>query len=362
MIKPFLPPLEEFIPYIERIWENEWLTNFGQFSLELEQKLKKYFNVKHLFFVSNGTIALQIAIKALDLKGEIITTPFSYIATSSSIIWEGCNPVFVDIDEDSLNLDASKIEKAITKKTKAIIATHVFGNPCNVVAINKIARKHNLKVIYDAAHAFGVNISGNSVLINGDISTISFHATKIFNTIEGGAIITNNDSLAEKIFYLRNFGHFGASNPEKFLGVGINGKNSELHASMGLCLLPKMKKIIKKRLRLSGFYDNFLEGQDVRKQKILKSVDYNFSYYPVIFSSEDVLLKVVEVLNKNNVYPRRYFFPSLNTVDYIKKKNKQSMPISESISSRILCLPLFHNLEEGDIRRISHLIINSLQK
>jgi dTDP-4-amino-4,6-dideoxygalactose transaminase len=229
--KPFLPPIDEYKEYIDGIYQRQWLTNNGPLVNELELKLKEHLNVSHLLYLGNGTIAIQIAIKALELKGEIITTPFSYVATTSSIAWENCKPVFVDIDKDTLNIDPSKIEAAINANTSAILATHVYGNPCDIDAIQRIANKHNLKVIYDAAHCFGTKYKGKSVFEYGDVSTTSFHATKLFHTTEGGAVITTNPELLKKMSYLRNFGHDG---PEKFECVGINGKNSEFHAAMGL--------------------------------------------------------------------------------------------------------------------------------
>jgi dTDP-4-amino-4,6-dideoxygalactose transaminase len=246
--KTFLPPLEKYIEYLDEIWKTNHITNHGKFVLQLEKELKYYFNVKHLFLVNNGTIALQIALKALQIKGKIITTPFSYVATTSSLVWEGFEPVFADVDENSFCLDPDKIEEQITPEVKAILATHVYGNPCDVEAIAGIAGKYNLKVLYDAAHAFGVRYKGNSLLSYGDIATISFHATKLFHTAEGGAIITNNDELAHKISYMRNFGHNG---PEHFWGIGINGKSSELHAALGLCILPEVNNLIKRRKELS---------------------------------------------------------------------------------------------------------------
>ncbi len=226
----FLPPIEEYVEYLQQIWDSRWLTNRGRLIQELEVKLKDYLGIENLLIVNNGTIALQIAIKALNLKGEIITTPFSYVATVSSIVWENCEPVFVDIDKDYLTIDETKIEAAITDKTSAILATHVYGNPCNVEAIQAIAEKHNLKVIYDAAHCFGVKYKGESILNWGDVSTLSFHATKLFHTGEGGGIVCNDEQLAHKIFYHHNFGHNG---PEEFFGLGVNAKLSELNAARG---------------------------------------------------------------------------------------------------------------------------------
>lgn len=354
--KTHLPPLDEYYEYLKGIWERSWVTNHGPLVLELEEKLKDYLGVKHVFFVSNGTIALQIAIKSLQKRGEIITTPFSYVATTSSIVWEGCKPVFVDINPDTLNIDVNKIENAITKDTIAILPTHVFGNPCDCDMIENIAKKHNLKVIYDAAHAFGVRNNNIPVANSGDISTFSFHATKIFHTIEGGAIVTNDDTLAHTLSYMRNFGHNGQ---EDFFGLGINGKNCELHAAMGLCILPNIKQIIERRKFLSMKYNEaFSEKKELLKRPVIsKDVDYNYSYYPLIFKNEETLLKVKSELNSQNINPRRYFYPSLNKLNYLEPT---SMPVSEDISKRILCLPLYNSLTETEQLQIINLVLNGI--
>jgi len=242
--KPFLPPQEEYESFVNNIWDRNWLTNNGPLVQEIEDQLIDYLQVPYLNFVSNGTMALQIAIKVLGLEKEIITTPFSYVATTSSIVWEGCEPVFVDIDPDTLNLDPELIEDAITEHTTGIIATHVFGNPCNIPAIQKIAERFDLAVIFDAAHCFGTKYKGQSVFNFGDISTASFHATKLFHTVEGGAVITKDQRVSEKVYRMRNFGHAG---PGNFEGMGINGKNSEFHAAMGLCNLKYINNILERR-------------------------------------------------------------------------------------------------------------------
>ncbi len=278
--KPFLPPIGEYKAYIDGVWQRNWFTNNGPLVNELELKLKEYLNLQHLLFLSNGTAALQIAIRALELKGEIITTPFTYVATVSSIVWEGCKPVFVDIDSDSLNIDPAKIEAAITKNTSAILATHVYGNPCDIDSIEKIAKKNNLKVIYDAAHCFGTKYNGKSVFAYGDISTTSFHATKLFHTIEGGAVFTNESSLLKKMDLLRNFGHNG---PEDFIEVGINAKNSEIHAAMGLVNLKYIASILESRRKQSERYDRYFQRDDIRKIESNKSAEFNYAYYPIIF-------------------------------------------------------------------------------
>jgi dTDP-4-amino-4,6-dideoxygalactose transaminase len=352
--KPFLPPIEEYERYVRDIWKRNWLTNNGPLVNDLELKLKEFLDLKHLLFVTNGTIALQIAIKALRLKGKIITTPFSYVATTSSIVWEGCEPIFVDIDRATCNIDPDKIEKAITPDTSAILATHVYGNPCDVEAIATIAQKHKLKVIYDGAHAFGVKYKGRSIFEWGDISTCSFHSTKLFHTIEGGAVITNDPELLRQMAYLRNFGHDG---PERFADLGINGKNSEFHAAMGLANLPYINDILKNRRTLSSHYDNFLKNFKAVKPVIGKNVDYNFAYYPLVFESADLLTKVQDALNHNWIYPRRYFYPSLEVLPYIN--GKSVCDIAGDVASRVLCVPLFDALSKEEIDMICRIMLRA---
>lgn len=354
--KTYLPPLVEYSKYLIDIWEREWITNHGPLVLELEQKLKEYFNVKHLFFVSNGTIALQIAIKALDLKGEIITTPFSYVATTSSIVWENCTPVFVDIDPATFTINPEFIERAITSKTTAILATHVYGYPCHIKEIEEIAQRNNLKIIYDSAHAFGVQAYHRHLVTYGDVSTLSFHATKIFHTVEGGALITNNDEIAHKISYMRNFGHKGY---EESWGLGINGKNCELHAAMGLCMLPKISEIISLRKEITGIYDSLLADINlVKPVTAIKEFVYNYAYYPVVFQSEKQLLQVKEKLNNQDIFPRRYFYPTLDNLNYVKG---HYMPVANKISSSVLCLPLYHDLSLSDVEKITGIITGVLK-
>ncbi|MDX2003055.1 MAG: DegT/DnrJ/EryC1/StrS family aminotransferase [Chitinophagales bacterium] len=351
--KSYLPDRKEYEKYLEGIWERGWLTNHGPLVTELEQKLREFLGVKHCFFVNNGTIAIQIAIRALDLQQEVITTPFSYVATVSSLVWEKCSPVFADIEKDYLTLDPAAIEKLITPETTGIVATHVYGNPCNVEAIDALAKKHGLKVIYDAAHAFGVGYKGKNVLNYGDISTLSFHATKLFHTVEGGAVVTNDDELAFRISYMRNFGHNG---PEKFFGVGVNGKSSEFHAAMGLCVLPAVPDIMKRRKEICSLYDQLLDKSlEFFHQR--PDTTYNYAYYPILFPSESDLLKAVKALNDNQIVPRRYFYPSLNTLDYVQY---MECPVSEDISKRVLCLPLFVELKDEQVRQICSLVNKSL--
>lgn len=260
--KTFLPPIDEYKNLVERAFNNQWLTNRGELLLELETKVKNYLKTDNIIITNNGTIPLQIAVKLLGNHSEIITTPFSYVATTAAIVWENCTPVFVDIHPEYLTIDEAKIEAAITSKTSAILATHVFGNPCNIEEIEAIAKKHNLKVIYDAAHCFGVQYNNQSVFNFGDISTCSFHATKLFHTAEGGALFCKDKELYQKLFYSHNFGHNG---PLDFFGLGINGKISELQAAMGLAVLPYMETILSERSKVVSFYNNNLNFSKLQK-------------------------------------------------------------------------------------------------
>ncbi|MDT0685264.1 DegT/DnrJ/EryC1/StrS family aminotransferase [Autumnicola psychrophila] len=350
--KPFLPPQEEYQKYLNGIWKREWLTNMGPLASELEMELKAYLNLKHLLYVTNGTIALQMAIKALELKGEIITTPFSFVATTSSIVWEGCQPVFVDIEEDSLNIDATKIEEAITEKTSAILATHVYGNPCDVEKIQEIAGKHNLKVIYDGAHAFGVRINDQSIFNYGDISICSLHATKLYHSVEGGLLITKDPVLLKKLAFIRNFGFNG---PENFAELGINGKNSEFHAAMGLVNLKYIQDIHEKRKVVTERYNQNLSHFAARRSIWNSMATKNYAYYPLIFEDEDLMRKCIDFLNSHEIFTRRYFYPSLaNTLPYISSK---AFEVTDDIAKRVLCLPLFYDLTLEEVDLICRLLL-----
>jgi len=350
--KPFLPPQEEYQKYIDGIWKRNWLTNMGPLSSQLEMELKNHLKVNHLLFVTNGTVAIQMAIKALNLSGEIITTPFSFIATTSSIVWESCTPVFVDIDQDSLNIDPKKIEAAITEKTSAILATHVYGNPCDVEAIEKIAKKHNLKVIYDAAHAFGVEVNGKSIFEYGDISVCSLHATKLYHSVEGGLIITKDPELLKKLAYIRNFGISGF---DTFAELGINGKNSEFHAAMGLVNLKYINHIHQKRKELAAHYDKNLENLKSVKPLWNKNATENHAYYPLIVESEEFLLKLKAEMDKQEIFIRRYFYPSLaSALPYLPKLE---LPVTEDISKRVLCLPFYYDLTFEEIELIARTML-----
>lgn len=347
--QPYLPPYEEYEKYLKGIWERKWLTNNGPLVIELEKKLKNYLGVKHLLYVNNGTIALQIAIKALNLKGSIITTPFSYVATTNSILWENCHPVFADIKNTDFNIDPKKIIPLIDKETSAILATHVYGNPCDVKAIEKIALENNLKVIYDGAHAFDTKLNGQQVLSFGDIATCSFHATKLFHTIEGGAIITNDDTLAEKMLLYRQFGHRG----DEYFSIGINGKNSEFHAAMGLCVLPMMNKFIADRKTTAELYYLLLAGLPLQTPTAIAGTNYNYSYYPIIIDCEERLLHIKAILQQNDVNTRRYFYPSLNNLPQHKG---EVCEVSESVSVRALALPMYYHIEKEIVSKICNLI------
>lgn len=350
--KCFLPPIESYMAHVQRAYNNQWLTNRGELVIELETKLKTFLGVSNILAMANGTLPIQIALKLLGKGGEIITTPFSYVATTAAIAWENCTPVFVDIHPEQLTIDETKIEAAITDKTTCILATHVYGNPCHVEEIDRIARKNKLKVIYDAAHCFGVQYKGKSIFEYGDVSTCSFHATKLFHTGEGGAIICKDEKMMKEIFFLHNFGHNG---PLQFEGLGINAKMSELQAAMGLAVLPHIKRIIAEREEATAYYDTHLNFEKVQKLVVREYTQWNYSYYPILFNTEERLLKVEAKLKKNNILARRYFYPSLNLLPYVLKC---SMPVTEDVSKRILCLPLYVGLEFSELNKIC-LIINN---
>lgn len=352
--KPFLPPKEEYEKYLSGIWQRNWLTNMGPLSSELEMKIKDHLGVKHLLFVTSGTIGLQMAIKALGLKGEIITTSFSFVATASSIAWEGCTPVFVDIDPFSLNINVGKIEAAITEKTTAILATHVYGNPCDVEGIGKIASKHKLRVIYDGAHAFGVKFDNRSVFEQGDISVCSLHATKLYHSVEGGLVITKDPELLKKLAYMRNFGFNG---PEAFAELGINGKNSEFHAAMGLVNLGYIEPIYQRRKELTERYNEKLKGLKASRPTWNVHASQNYAYYPIVFEDENLLLKCMETLGKHEIYTRRYFYPSLAKV--LPYVNQTDLEVTDNISRRVLCLPLYHDLSFEEIDLICRLMLRA---
>jgi len=346
--------LDDYVSKIAPLWDSKWITNNGQLVQQLESRLKEFCQSENFLFCSNGTIALQLALKALEITGEVITTPFSYVATTNAIIWENCKPVFVDIDPITFCIDASKIEDAISSKTQAIMATHVYGLPCDVEKIELVALKHGLKVIYDGAHAFGGMYKDKSLLNYGDISTCSFHATKIFHTVEGGGIVSKDRQVSERLSLLRSFGHVG----DDYLSIGINGKNSEFHAAMGLAILPSIHAIIAARKQIFKYYESYLPSDVKRPSFIIKDFQYNYAYHPVIFENEQALLKARTALLTNNISSRRYFYPSLNQLPHTRA-SRMICPISEDISSRILCLPLYPGLNEEEVQGICKIITSS---
>jgi len=352
--KSFLPPIEEYTAQVQRAYNNGWLTNRGELVLELEEKLTAYLQLEqaNILLMTNGTIPLQIALKCLAQGGEVITTPFSYVATTSTIVWEGCTPVFVDIHPEYLTIDETKIEQAITEKTTCILATHVFGNPCNIEEIERIAKKHRLKVIYDGAHAFGVSYNGKSIFEYGDVTTCSFHATKLFHTGEGGAIFCKDPALFHQLYFSHNFGHDG---PLAFHGLGINGKMSELQAAMGLAVLPYMQAILADRSSVVTWYDQNMKMNPFERIKIRIKTHWNTAYYPMVFESENQLLEIEKSLHDIEVFPRRYFYPSLTKLPYV---TQNSCETASDISLRILCLPLFYGLGENEVKRIASIINN----
>ncbi len=348
--KTYLPNKEKYFSYIDKIYKNGWITNNGPLVQELERKLAEYLGVKNIVLVANGTVALEIAYRTLEIKDYAITTPFSFVATTSSLVTNGIKPIFADIDPHTLNINPENIKNAITKNTSAIVPVHVFGNGCDVESINDIAKENNLKVIYDAAHAFDVKYKDTSILNYGDISTLSFHATKLFHTIEGGALIINDDSLVQKARYLINF---GIENEESIPNLGTNAKMNEFEAAMGLCMLDEMEIIKSMRKEVYKIYKKELKNT-VELPKQNENITSNHSYFPIIFKSEEQMLTVQKALNDEQIFPRRYFYPSLDTLNYIEPK--QRCNISRDICNRILVLPMYPELKKEDQTHIIQII------
>ena len=349
--KSYLPDLAEYTRLLEGVWESVHLTNNGPLLRQLEANMRAYLGIRNLQYCTNGTVVIQLALKALNITKEVITTPFSYCATTNVLLWEGCTPVFADIRADDFCIDADLIEPLITENTEAILATHVYGNACRIEQIEALAKKYNLKVIYDGAHTFGSEYNGRAVLDYGDVSTCSFHATKVFHTVEGGCVITPNDELALEMQHSGTFGHRG----DEYYGMGINAKNSEFHAAMGLCVLPKVDELIALRKTIFHQYNNLLDFTRISRPVLSPGMTrYNYAYYPVVLASEQVLLNVVEALSLEGIVPRRYFYPSLNTLPFVK--NAQPCPISEDIARRVLSLPLYPGLAEADVARICQVV------
>lgn len=359
--KPYLPNRDKLKAYIDGIYDRQWLTNNGQLVQELTQRLEAYLGVENLLLVPNGTLALQIAYRALDVsdadrnqKPEAITTPFTFVATASSLKWEGVQPVFADIDPNTWCLAPDNIEAAVTPNTLAIVPVHVFGNACNVEAIGEIAQKHKLKVIYDASHAFGVTYKGESLLKHGDAATLSFHATKLFHTGEGGAIIFKRKQDLERAKKMINFGITG---PESIEELGINAKMNEIQAAMGLCVLDEMEENLQAREQVWQRYQQALPA-NLQLQARHEALGYNYAYFPVVFESEEQTVRVAATLKENGVLARRYFYPSLESVECLDAPAAQ--PVSQDIASRILCLPIYADLSGQDLTTIVELMLGGL--
>lgn len=359
--QPYLPPLEEFIPYLEKIWDNKWLTNNGPFHQQLEQTLCEYLGVEHLALFTNGTIALVTALQALRITGEVITTPFSFVATAHSILWNGLTPVFVDIDHDTCNLDPEKIEQAITPRTTAIMPVHCYGTPCNVERIQQIADTYGLKVIYDAAHAFGVKYKADSILKHGDLSVLSFHATKVYNTFEGGAIVCPDAKTKQRIDYLKNFGF---ADEVTVMAPGINGKMSEINAAFGLLQLKHVVDAIARRAEIDARYRQGLSKVfGITCLPEPANTERTFSYFPILVGSEYHLSRdeLYSRLKEHNIHARRYFYPLISDMPMYRglpSSSQANLPVAEVMSQQILCLPIFPNLTGSE----QDLVINCIRE
>lgn len=354
-----MPDLDEYVNEIKDIWESKWLTNSGSKHQQLQKELCEYLNVNNTSLFCNGHQALFTALKVLNLKGEVITTPFTFASTTHAIVSAGLKPVFCDIDRNTYTIDTTKIEELINENTCAIVPVHVYGNPCNVYEIEKIAKKHNLKVIYDAAHAFGVEVDGKGIGTFGDISMFSFHATKVFNTIEGGGLVYSDSELSKKIDTFKNF---GISSPESIEVVGTNAKMNEFCAAMGLCNLRHLKTEIEKRKKVFERYKSNLENVDgIKLLNFNKNVKPNYAYFPVVFDKEKFGLnrdEVAQILADNDIYARKYFFPLVNDFEcYRSEYSSLSTPIAKSISDNVLTLPMYADLKEEDVDKICKLIL-----
>ena len=358
--QPCLPPLEEFLPYLQQIWDNKWLTNNGPLHQQLEKELAEYLGVKYISLFANGTLALISALQALNITGEVITTPFSFVATSHSLWWNKITPVFVDIEPEYLNLDPAKIEAAITPQTTAIMPVHVYGNPCKVEEIQRIADNHGLKVIYDAAHAFGVKIDGNSVLNYGDLSVLSFHATKVYSTIEGGAIICHTEEMKHHIDNLKNFGFQDETVVEE---PGINAKLNEVQAAYGLLQLKYVDGFIARRKEITYLYRNLLgDIPGIRFLDDMKGVTHGYSYFPILIDKERFGYsrdEVYDLLRENNIFARRYFYPLISSFDPYNKLESsvpQNLITATEAAEQVLCLPIYVELEDKHIEEIIEFI------
>jgi dTDP-4-amino-4,6-dideoxygalactose transaminase len=359
--QPNLPPLTEFIPYLEQIWENKILTNNGPFHKQLEQALCDYLGVKHISLFTNGTIALVTALQALRITGEVITTPYSFVATAHSLLWNGIKPVFVDIDPNTLNLDPAKIEAAITAHTSAILPVHCYGQPCDVEAIQRIAANYNLKVIYDAAHAFGVTCHCGSVLNHGDLSVLSFHATKVFNTFEGGAVISPDAKIKHHIDNLKNFGYV---DEVTVVAPGINGKMSEINAAFGLLQLKHVDAAMARRKEIDTSYREQLKGvQGIHCLKGTADYGANNSYFPLLVQPDYPLSRdaLYEKLKCHKINTRRYFYPLISDFPMYRgmpSAENKNLPVANVATSQVICLPIYSNLTDHEIEKIVSVIKN----
>ena len=357
--QPNLPPLDEFIPYMEAIWDNKILTNGGPFHQQLEAALCDYLGVKHLSLFTNGTIALVTALQALGIRGEVITTPYSFVATAHALKWNGIEPVFVDIAPNTLNLDPARIEAAITPRTTAIMPVHVYGHPCDVEAIEKIAKRHNLKVIYDAAHAFGVQCHCGSVLNHGDLSVLSFHATKVFNTFEGGAIVCPDAATKQHIDHLKNFGFV---DEVTVVEAGINGKMSEINAAFGLLQLKHIDQAIKRRSEIDRLYrEELAQTLGITCQPDAGEQQSNYAYFPILVDATYPLSRdaLYEKLKRHNIFARRYFYPLISQFPMYRElpsAQPENLPIATDVSNRVLCLPIYPALTFEQELEVIHLI------
>lgn len=353
-----LPSIDEYTKELTDLWESRWLTNAGQKHKELTEKLGEYLNAKEIELFANGHLALEIAVQALELEGEVITTPFTFISTTNSIVRNGLEPVFCDIDRERWTIDTNKLRKMITKKTSAILAVHVYGIPCDVEAIEDIAKEYGLKVIYDSAHTFAANYKGKSISAYGDMSMYSFHATKVFHTVEGGALVFNDSSLADKIRHLRDFGLCPGG--EEADEVGMNAKLSEFHAAMGLCNLRHIEDSVAKRKLASERYDSHLKGvPGIEIFPDIKDLDRNYAYYPVVFTGNYNRDSVLEKLSKYDIAARKYFYPLTNKFSSFKGRYEHfSTPVAEFVSNNVLCLPLYSDLNLDDVDKICNIILN----
>jgi dTDP-4-amino-4,6-dideoxygalactose transaminase len=353
--QPFLPPLTEFVPFMEKIWENKTLTNCGPFHQQLEKELCDYLGVNHISLFTNATIALVTALQALSIRGEVITTPYSFVATAHSLLWNGIKPVFVDVDPNTLNLDPARIEAAITPQTTAIMPVHCYGNPCDVDAIQKIADNYNLRVIYDAAHAFGVRCHCGSLLNHGDLSVLSFHATKVFNTFEGGAIICPDAKTKQRIDQLKNFGFAGETT---VVAPGINGKMSEINAAFGLLQLKYIDQAIACRKSIDTAYRQQLQGvKGIHCQADAGQAVSNYAYFPILVEDDYPLSRddLYEKLKSQNIFARRYFYPLITDFPMYRalpSANKDNLPVATNAAKRIICLPIYPDLEADQILKI----------